>query len=115
MAGSSTSRVLFDQERTLVEALLEPTRIYVRSLLPLVRAGEIKALAHITGGGLLENIPRVLPRGLPRGRRRGSPGRIARDCSLFQQAQGNIEPEEMARTFNCGIGMAVIVAARRCR
>ncbi len=100
---------LFDQERILVEALLEPTRIYVRSLLPIIRSGRISALAHITGGGLLENIPRVLPDGLhahvdanawqqPR-------------LMAFLQAQGNIEPEEMARTFNCGIGMAAIVAA----
>jgi phosphoribosylformylglycinamidine cyclo-ligase len=99
---------LFDQDRLLIEALLEPTRIYVRSLLPVVRSGGIKALAHITGGGLLENIPRVLPKGLhahvdaeawPQPR-----------LMAFLQAQGNIEPEEMARTFNCGIGMAVIVA-----
>src|SRR3954463_9210049 len=98
---------LFDQERLLIEALLEPTRIYVKSLLPLVRAGKIHALAHITGGGLLENIPRVLPAGLH--------ARIDADAwaqprlMAFLQAQGHIEPEEMARTFNCGIGMAVIV------
>jgi phosphoribosylformylglycinamidine cyclo-ligase len=99
---------LFDPERLLVDALLEPTRIYVKPLLPVVRGGRIKALAHITGGGLLENIPRVLADGLhafvdadawPQPR-----------LMAFLQAQGNIEPEEMARTFNCGVGMAVIVS-----
>jgi phosphoribosylformylglycinamidine cyclo-ligase len=99
---------LFDQDRILIEALLEPTRIYVKSLLPLVRSGRIAALAHITGGGLLENIPRVLPEGLH--------AQVEADSwpqprlMAFLQAQGNIEPEEMARTFNCGIGMAAILA-----
>ena len=87
---------------------MAPTRIYVKQLLPLVRAGKVHAMAHITGGGLLENIPRVLPEGL----------HAHADADLwpqprlmaFLQAQGNIEPEEMARTFNCGIGMAVVVA-----
>ena len=99
---------LFDQERILVETLLEPTRIYVKSLLPIVRSGRIAALAHITGGGLLENIPRVLPQGLHafvEADRWPQPRLMA-----FLQAQGNIEPEEMARTFNCGIGMVAIVA-----
>ncbi|HJQ16211.1 MAG TPA: phosphoribosylformylglycinamidine cyclo-ligase [Allosphingosinicella sp.] len=98
---------LFDQDRLLIDILMEPTRIYVRSLLPLVRSGRISALAHITGGGLLENIPRVLPRGLHADIDADSwpqPRLMA-----FLQAQGNIEPEEMARTFNCGIGMAVVV------
>ncbi len=99
---------LFDQDRLLIEALLEPTRIYVKSLLPIVRSGRIHALAHVTGGGLLENIPRVLPEGLhafvdadawPQPR-----------LMAFLQAQGHIEPGEMARTFNCGIGMALVVA-----
>ncbi|HZG08483.1 MAG TPA: phosphoribosylformylglycinamidine cyclo-ligase [Allosphingosinicella sp.] len=98
---------LFDQEVLLIEALLAPTRIYVRALLPLVRGGKVAALAHITGGGLLENIPRVLPDGLH--------ARLDADAwaqprlMAFLQAQGNIEPEEMARTFNCGIGMALVV------
>jgi len=100
---------LFDQDRRLIDALLEPTRIYVKSLLPVVRSGRILALAHITGGGLLENVPRVLPKGLH--------ARIDADAwpqprlMAFLQAQGNIEPGEMARTFNCGIGMVAIVSA----
>jgi phosphoribosylformylglycinamidine cyclo-ligase len=99
---------LFDQDQILIDALLEPTRIYVKSLLPIVRSGRIAALAHITGGGLLENIPRVLPEGLH--------ARVDADLwpqprlMAFLQAQGNIEPEEMARTFNCGIGMVAIVS-----
>ena len=93
--------------RTLGEALLEPTRIYVRSLLPLVQQGRVKGLAHITGGGLLENIPRVLPESCH--------AVVDTDrwtlpsiFTLLQQG-GNIAPEEMARTFNCGIGMVMIV------
>ncbi len=99
---------LFDQNVILIEALMAPTRIYVKSLLPLVRAGSIHAMAHITGGGLLENIPRVLPGGLH--------AYVDADAweqprlMAFLQAQGNIEPEEMARTFNCGIGMVLAVA-----
>jgi phosphoribosylformylglycinamidine cyclo-ligase len=97
----------FDQDRLLIEALLEPTRIYVRSLLPEIRAGRIAALAHITGGGLIENIPRVLPKGL-HARIDAESWPLPR-LMAFLQAQGNIEPGEMARTFNCGIGMALIV------
>jgi phosphoribosylformylglycinamidine cyclo-ligase len=99
---------LFDPDRLLIDLLLAPTRIYVRSLLPEIRAGRIAALAHITGGGLLENIPRVLPA--------GTRARVDADLwpqprlMAFLQAQGNIEPGEMARTFNCGIGMVVAVA-----
>jgi phosphoribosylformylglycinamidine cyclo-ligase len=99
----------FDIETLMIDALMMPTRIYVKSLLPTIREGHVHALAHITGGGLLENIPRVLPDGLH--------AHIDADAwpqtplMAFLQAQGNIEPEEMARTFNCGIGMAVIVGA----
>jgi phosphoribosylformylglycinamidine cyclo-ligase len=98
---------LFDQDVLLIEALLAPTRIYVAALLPPVRAGRVRALAHITGGGLLENLPRILPDGLHA--RIDADGWPQPRLMAFLQAQGNIEPEEMARTFNCGIGMAVIV------
>ncbi|KKC24544.1 phosphoribosylformylglycinamidine cyclo-ligase [Sphingomonas sp. SRS2] len=99
---------LFDQDVLLIEALLAPTRIYVKSLLPQVRSGKVRAMAHITGGGLLENIPRVLPEGLHA--HVDADGWEQPRLMAFLQAQGNIEPEEMARTFNCGIGMALIVA-----
>jgi len=93
---------------SLATVLLEPTRIYVRSLLPLVQEGRIRGLAHITGGGLLENIPRVLPKNC----------HADVDATRWElppiftqfQAGGRIAVEEMARTFNCGIGMTVIVA-----
>ena len=100
---------LFDQDRLLIDHLIEPTRIYVKSLLPVIRSGRIHALAHITGGGLLENIPRVLPKNLH--------ALVDADAwaqprlMAFLQAQGHIEPAEMARTFNCGIGMVLAVAA----
>lgn len=100
---------LFNPDILLIEALIAPTKIYVKSLLPLMQSGQIKALAHITGGGLLENIPRVLPDNLHAHVDVGSweqPRLMA-----FLQAQGNIEPEEMARTFNCGIGMVLAVSA----
>ena len=99
----------FEAERSLLDALMEPTRIYVRSLLPVVRGGKIDALAHITGGGLLENVPRVLPEGAHAVIDAGAweqPGLMA-----FLQRQGNIAPGEMARTFNCGIGMILAVPA----
>jgi phosphoribosylformylglycinamidine cyclo-ligase len=100
---------LFDPNILLIDALMAPTKIYVRSLLPLVKAGQIHAMAHITGGGLLENIPRVLPDHLH--------AHVDADAwpqprlMAFLQAQGQIEPEEMARTFNCGIGMVIAVSA----
>jgi len=99
---------LFDQDRLLIDTLMAPTRIYVASLLPQIHAQLIHSLAHITGGGLLENVPRSLPQGCH--------ARIHADAwpqprlMAFLQAQGAIEPEEMARTFNCGIGMVAVVA-----
>lgn len=98
---------LFDADRLLIDALIEPTRIYVASLMPLIREGLIDALAHITGGGLLENIPRILPK--------GAHAKVDADSwdqprlMAFLQAQGAIEPDEMARTFNCGVGMVLAV------
>lgn len=99
----------FDIERTLADALLVPTRIYVRSLLPAIRAGRINALAHITGGGLLENVPRILPEGAHA--RIDAGAWLQSPLFAWLQARGRIEPGELARTFNCGIGMVLSVAA----
>jgi phosphoribosylformylglycinamidine cyclo-ligase len=98
----------FQSGATLGEALLEPTRIYVKSLLAAIRASDgIKALAHITGGGFPDNIPRVLPDGL------------AAEIDLnaikvpavfsWLAKTGGVEPLEMLRTFNCGVGMIAVV------
>jgi len=92
--------------RPLIDLLLEPTTIYVEPVLQLMTEIKIKGLAHITGGGLIENIPRILPAGL---------GAII-DTSSWQmpaifgwlQQQGNIERDEMYRTFNCGAGMILV-------
>ena len=101
----------FEADRTLAESLLEPTRIYVDSLLPAIRAGEVDSLAHITGGGLLENVPRALP-----------PGCHAQidarswewpAVMQFVRSEGAIAYEEMVRTFNCGIGMVIATAEDR--
>ena len=101
----------FDGGKTLRQAVIAPTRLYVKPILAALEKFEIKGMAHITGGGLTENIPRVLPENcvaqidaqswpLPK---------------LFQwlQQAGNGEQQEMYRTFNCGIGMAVIVPAEQ--
>jgi phosphoribosylformylglycinamidine cyclo-ligase len=98
-----------DEARTLGEALLEPTRIYVKPVLALLGEVEVKGLAHITGGGLLENIPRVLPD--------HAAARLEKNAwqrpAIFDwlQKQGGIEEQEMHRTFNCGLGMVVVVRA----
>jgi phosphoribosylformylglycinamidine cyclo-ligase len=98
----------FDPSRTLGEALLTPTRLYVRSCLSAIRETKaVKALAHITGGGFVDNIPRVLPEGLG----------VSLDLDrvpvppVFKwlAASGKITEAEMLRTFNCGIGMVVVL------
>ena len=97
---------------TLADALMEPTRIYVKPVLAALGApGGIKALAHITGGGLLENIPRVLPEGLAAHLRAGSWPRS--ELFAWLQATAGIDDTEMNRTFNNGIGMVVVVAPRQ--
>jgi len=99
----------WDASRTLGEALLVPTRIYVKSTLAAIRAGTVHAMAHITGGGLIENIPRVLPDGLG----------VTLDATTWPlppvfswlMKTGGLTPLDMARTFNTGLGMVVVVPA----
>jgi phosphoribosylformylglycinamidine cyclo-ligase len=94
--------------KPLFDRLLAPTRIYVKPLLALARQLEVHALAHITGGGLTDNIPRVLPDGLEAVLERQ---RWQHDPVFdWLQQIGHIEPAEMYRTFNCGIGMVVVVS-----
>jgi phosphoribosylformylglycinamidine cyclo-ligase len=95
--------------RSLADALLAPTRIYVKPLLALMAEYPVKGLAHITGGGLVENVPRVLPDALRAVIDRSAWPRPA----LFDwlQREGNVADEEMHRVFNCGVGMVIIVAS----
>lgn len=95
--------------KPLTEALLEPTRIYVKPVLQLIKNSQVNALSHITGGGLLENIPRVLPHN----------AKAIIDINSWQmpevfrwiQKLGNVDAREMYRTLNCGIGMVICVPA----
>lgn len=101
----------FAPGKTMAQALLEPTRIYIRALRPLLAAGCVHGLAHITGGGLTENLPRILPEG------------VAAEIDLnaiqppavfgWLARQGGIAESEMLRTFNCGIGLVIVVPAAR--
>ena len=95
--------------KPLAEHLMAPTRIYVKSLLALAEQFQIKAMAHITGGGITENVPRVLPE---------SSNAVINTRSWqwpavfnWLQEQGNVETQEMYRTFNCGVGMILAIAA----
>lgn len=90
------------------DVVMAPTRIYVKSLLKLIEAMPVKGMAHITGGGITENVPRVLPEGLTAEIKKGSWDMPA--LFTWLQAQGNVAESEMHKTFNCGIGMVVIVA-----
>ncbi len=93
---------------TLGEALLTPTTIYVKALLELFTKIPVKALSHITGGGLLENIPRALPDGCSAQINTNS--WEMPEVFKWLQKQGNVASEEMYRTFNCGVGMVICVA-----
>lgn len=95
--------------RPFRDVVMAPTRIYVKSMLSLMQEVKVKGMAHITGGGITENIPRVLPEGLTAEIKKGS--WTMPPLFTWLQAQGNVEEQEMYRTFNCGIGMTVIVAA----
>jgi phosphoribosylaminoimidazole synthetase len=98
----------FARDRSLAQALMEPTRIYVKSVLPLMKAGRIKGAAHITGGGLIENPPRCIAEGLS----------ASFDWDAWPMPHvfewlaetGRISPHEMRRTFNCGVGFILIIA-----
>ena len=101
--------VQFDGQRTLADCVMEPTRIYVKPILELMQNFKIKGMAHITGGGLLENIPRVLPEGMAAELRQGSWPQS--ELFAWLQATAAISDFEMNRTFNNGIGMVVVVDA----
>ena len=94
--------------KPLIQRLMAPTRIYVKPVLGLIRAVAVHGIAHITGGGLVENIPRVIPDGLEVVLRRSA---WPQD-PVFQwlQTHGNVDTAEMYRVFNCGIGMTIQVA-----
>ncbi len=99
----------FDSDLTVGQALLTPTRIYVRDALAAIRAGGVHAICHITGGGFYENLPRVVPDHL--GCLIGSDSWPRLPVFQWIEEGGGIHPNEMFRTFNCGLGMVLVVAA----
>jgi len=119
---SLVRKVLFDQEKldidayiedlgkTLAEELLTPTRIYVKSVMNILRSFEIRGIVHVTGGGFIDNIPRVLPGRCCAVIRQGSWPVLP--IFSFMQDLGRIEDFEMYRTFNMGIGMVLVVAEK---
>ena len=100
----------FDGERTLADCIMAPTRLYVKPLLSLMQQVTVKGMAHITGGGITENVPRVLPANVVA----DIDSKTWQMPKLFHWLRegGNVEAQEMFRTFNCGIGMVVVVAAQ---
>ncbi len=109
VSGEDTQQAFGD--KTLGETLLEPTRIYVKSALELIKQCDVHALSHITGGGFWENIPRVLPQGM----KAVVDGNSWQWPEIFNwlQEKGNVKTEEMYRTFNCGVGMVIAVPAEQ--
>ena len=99
----------FDGDRTLADCIMAPTRLYVKPMLSLMQAINVKGMAHITGGGITENVPRVLPENVVADIDAAS-WQMPKLFRWLQQG-GNVEQQEMYRTFNCGIGMVVVVAA----
>ena len=98
----------FDGNRTLADALMEPTRIYVKPVLALIATLPVKGIAHITGGGLTENIPRVLPEAVKAVVEQSAWHRP--ELFRWLQREGQVAESEMHRVFNCGIGMCLVVA-----
>ena len=105
-----TAPAPFAPDQPLAEALMAPTRIYIKSVLPQIKAGRVKGCAHITGGGLIENPPRAIAAGL----------QAEFDWNAWPlpavfawlQTEGGISDHELHRTFNCGIGLILIVAPK---
>ena len=108
IAGYGVDTYLEQLGRTVGEEMLEPTRIYVKAILPLLERFKVKGLAHITGGGLTENVPRALPEGTGVALRLGS-WPMPPVFNLIQET-GHIAASEMLRTFNMGVGLAAVVA-----
>jgi phosphoribosylformylglycinamidine cyclo-ligase len=100
----------FDGDRSLADCIMAPTRLYVKPLLSLMQQLTVKGMAHITGGGITENVPRVLPSNVVA----DIDSKTWQMPKLFNWLQqgGNVEAQEMFRTFNCGIGMVVVVSAQ---
>ena len=100
-------------EGTLGMTLLQPTKIYVKALLPLIGKQLIKGAAHITGGGILDNLPRVLPAGVCADVHVVSSGWTLPPVFKWLQSQAQLPQSELLRTFNCGVGMVLVLAAER--
>lgn len=109
VSGADLSEKFGDS--TLGEALLEPTRIYVKSVLEAIEKYDVRALSHITGGGLLENLPRVMPETTTA--KIDASSWAMPEIFKWLQANGNVEATEMYRTFNCGVGMVLVVPSQQ--